>query len=80
MRIKNCCSLPLFNNSYNDHTDSDQSVGPQNNPEMAVNLSSSGSDATFVLKALDILSSIPDDSLRVRVIWLSNDPVQRPWI
>jgi NADPH-dependent curcumin reductase CurA len=51
----------------------------QNKPETAVNFSST-CDATFALKTFEIPSWIPEDSLLVKVIWISNDPAQRGWI
>lgn len=51
----------------------------QKQPETAVNFSSTA-DATFALKTFDIPSSIPEDSLLVKVVWLSNDAAQRGWI
>ncbi|KAF8532417.1 hypothetical protein JB92DRAFT_2842640 [Gautieria morchelliformis] len=51
----------------------------QNKPETAVNFSSTG-DATFALKTLEIPPLVPEDSLLVKIIWISNDPAQRGWI
>ncbi|KAF8590783.1 NAD(P)-binding protein [Ramaria rubella] len=51
----------------------------QNKPTAAVNFSSSA-DTTFALKTLDIPSPIPEDSLLLKPIWISNDPGVRVWI
>ncbi|KAF8584641.1 NAD(P)-binding protein [Ramaria rubella] len=57
----------------------------QNKPAAAVNFSSSA-DAMFALirktgkLTLDIPSPIPEDSLLLKPIWISNDPAQRGWI
>ncbi|KIJ49098.1 hypothetical protein M422DRAFT_28102 [Sphaerobolus stellatus SS14] len=51
----------------------------QNKPVNDIDFSDSPS-STFALKTLQIPSPIPEDSVLVKPIYLSNDPAQRGWI
>ena len=51
----------------------------QNYVDKDVDFSNSPS-ATFTLKQIPIPSPLPEDSILVRTLYLSNDPIQRLWI
>ncbi|HEV7737987.1 MAG TPA: hypothetical protein VGO47_11525 [Chlamydiales bacterium] len=51
----------------------------QNKAEKDVDLSS-GPNATFAVTTLNIPSLIPEDSLLVKPVILSNDPAHRLWL
>lgn len=50
-----------------------------NKPDKDIDFSS-GPNATFAFKTLDIPQILPEDSVLVKTIFLSNDPAQRGWI
>ena len=51
----------------------------QNYVDKDVDFSNSPS-ATFTLKQIPIPSPLPEDSILVQTLYLSNDPIQRVWI